>query len=84
MYVHDDLYSIKTVDNISRQWNGRFLRDIFPPDAYLPAFGLLRFTGRLVSGSESGLITHYKYIVIGVDDSGNEIRAELRMDFIQQ
>ena len=80
-YIHDVLHDSSTVDNESKKWNSRFLRDIFPPDAYLPAFGSLDFRGGFPFGSVTRQFTHCICIVVGIDDNGNEVRAEERVDF---
>jgi len=75
-YIHDNLYG-------SHQLDERSLKDEFPPDAYLSAFGSLDFGAGFDYGSVTRQFTHWIFIVVGVDDNGNEVRAEGKVDFIQ-
>lgn len=70
-YIRDNLYESKRSS----------FKDIFPPDAYLPAFGSLDFKGGWWFGSVTRQFTHCICIVVGIDDNGNEVRAEGRLDF---
>ena len=82
-YIRDKLDDTTTVDNDSNQWSGFFLKELFPPDAYLPAHGSLDFKTGFPYGSVTRQYTHCIFIVIGIDDNGNEVRAEGRVGFVQ-
>lgn len=82
-HAGDHLYRISIIDNESKRWNKHLLKDLFPPEAYLQAFGSLNFKVFIPLGSVTSDFTHCVFTVVGVDDVGREVRAEGKIDLIQ-